>query len=352
MANLQKPMAMLETSCGSPHYASPEIIRGEKYDGPTSDSWSCGVILFALVTGNLPFDDENIRKLLTKVKHGEYHIPDFVTGGPREIIQKLLQVNPKERWTLKQVMKHPWFHSRPPKENLEHLRSPLEDDQYDQGFPENHNFEQDLLDALRLLGWADRDEVLAKLHEQGKNPEKVYYNLLQRRKWEILEHYNEEGNKYSVEGGPMRRAESFGVDSPELPRGSRRSVSEPFTKSKSNLATSPLANDKPITTPRKAPPPILTTIDKPESPLSTPTRTHITQAFQNLGLGTPKFHRKGTPLSPSKDAPTSPLISRQTKTSWFQNLFNFKPETFYLISQKSMIDTIAILEPILNVFFY
>lgn len=67
MASLQPPSVMLETSCGSPHYASPEVIKGIKYDGKLSDIWSCGIILYALVTGNLPFDDENIRKLLNKV---------------------------------------------------------------------------------------------------------------------------------------------------------------------------------------------------------------------------------------------------------------------------------------------
>jgi serine/threonine protein kinase len=74
MASLQGPGRMLETSCGSPHYASPEIIKGIKYNGPGADVWSCGVILYALLTGNLPFDDENIRKLLTKVKAGMYFI--------------------------------------------------------------------------------------------------------------------------------------------------------------------------------------------------------------------------------------------------------------------------------------
>ena len=67
MASLQVPTKLLETSCGSPHYACPEIIKGIRYDGPPADIWSCGVILYALVTGNLPFDDENIRKLLNKV---------------------------------------------------------------------------------------------------------------------------------------------------------------------------------------------------------------------------------------------------------------------------------------------
>lgn len=64
MASLQVTGKMLETSCGSPHYASPEIIRGVKYDGAKADIWSTGIILYALLTGNLPFDDENIRRLL------------------------------------------------------------------------------------------------------------------------------------------------------------------------------------------------------------------------------------------------------------------------------------------------
>jgi serine/threonine protein kinase len=342
MANLQKPSTMLETSCGSPHYASPEIIRGDKYDGPTADSWSCGVILFALVTGNLPFDDENMRRLLTKVKQGEYHIPDYVSAGPREIIQKLLKVNPKERWTLKQVMKHAWFHSLDPKEDLESYRSPLENNQFQQGFPDDFAFEQDLLDTMRLLGWNDREQLITKLHENGKNAEKVYYNLLQKRKWEMLENYHEEDTtKYFVEGGPMRRAESFGIDSPEPPRVNRRSISEPFPKVKSPVGPSPLSEEK---IPRK-PPPTINTTNLERNEMLSPSKSHVTHAFQNLGLGTPKFHRKGTPI---KD-PGSPLISHQPKTSWFQNFFNFKPETFYMISKHSLSDTITILEPILNV---
>lgn len=84
MASLQVEGSMLETSCGSPHYACPEVIRvfyllnllflllikikGEKYDGRKADVWSCGVILYALLVGALPFDDDNLRNLLEKVK--------------------------------------------------------------------------------------------------------------------------------------------------------------------------------------------------------------------------------------------------------------------------------------------
>jgi len=79
MASLQPMGSMLETSCGSPHYACPEVIRGEKYDGRRADVWSCGVILYALLVGALPFDDDNLRQLLEKVSN---HVCLCVESSP------------------------------------------------------------------------------------------------------------------------------------------------------------------------------------------------------------------------------------------------------------------------------
>ncbi len=101
MASIQGPGRMLETSCGSPHYASPEIIKGIKYDGPAADIWSCGVILYALLTGNLPFDDENIRRLLSKVKAGMYFIPDHVSPIAKDLIKRMLIIDPEKRITVR-----------------------------------------------------------------------------------------------------------------------------------------------------------------------------------------------------------------------------------------------------------
>jgi BR serine/threonine kinase len=81
MAALMPAGSLLETSCGSPHYAAPEVIIGKKYDGFLADIWSCGVILYALLTGRLPFDDDNIRRLLGKVKSGIFSMPSNVPVG-------------------------------------------------------------------------------------------------------------------------------------------------------------------------------------------------------------------------------------------------------------------------------
>uniref|UniRef100_A0AC35U3Y1 Protein kinase domain-containing protein n=1 Tax=Rhabditophanes sp. KR3021 TaxID=114890 RepID=A0AC35U3Y1_9BILA len=109
MASLQVEGSMLETSCGSPHYACPEVIRGEKYDGKKADVWSCGVILFALLVGALPFDDDNLRTLLEKVKKGVFHIPPFVPSDCQNLLRSMIEVDPNKRITLTNVFRHPWI---------------------------------------------------------------------------------------------------------------------------------------------------------------------------------------------------------------------------------------------------
>lgn len=100
MAAFSPPSAHLGTSCGSPHYASPEIIAGESYEGPASDIWSCGVILFALLTGRLPFDDKDVGKLLKKVRLGQFSLPAWVDAHAADLLSRMLVVDPHKRITV------------------------------------------------------------------------------------------------------------------------------------------------------------------------------------------------------------------------------------------------------------
>lgn len=100
MAAWEGGVGMLETSCGSPHYASPEVVEGRSYHGSTSDIWSCGVILFALLAGRLPFDDENIRTLLEKVKLGKYAMPNDIDPAAKDLIARMLQKDVAKRITV------------------------------------------------------------------------------------------------------------------------------------------------------------------------------------------------------------------------------------------------------------
>lgn len=104
MAAFAPPTLHLETSCGSPHYASPEIVNGEKYQGTATDIWSCGVILFALLTGRLPFDDKNVRHLLGKVKAGKYDMPTWIDPQAQDLLRRMIVVDVKKRITVRNLL--------------------------------------------------------------------------------------------------------------------------------------------------------------------------------------------------------------------------------------------------------
>lgn len=100
MSTLDSLNGLLRTSCGSPHYASPEIVRGQTYSGSASDIWSCGVILYALLTSRLPFDDPNVNNVLKKVRDGNFIIPDWVVPPAKDLVTKMLEVDINQRITV------------------------------------------------------------------------------------------------------------------------------------------------------------------------------------------------------------------------------------------------------------
>lgn len=92
---------LLKSACGSPCYAAPEMIAGNKYDGCIADIWSCGVIMYTLICGFLPFEDPDTNKLYQKIMDGEYEIPpEFVDPLARSLMTKILNTDPKKRYTI------------------------------------------------------------------------------------------------------------------------------------------------------------------------------------------------------------------------------------------------------------
>ncbi|KAK6645017.1 hypothetical protein RUM43_001293 [Polyplax serrata] len=181
MASLQPNGSMLETSCGSPHYACPEVIRGEKYDGRKADVWSCGVILYALLVGALPFDDDNLRQLLEKVKRGVFHIPHFVPPDCQNLLRGMIEVNPEKRLTLSDINRHPWV-TAGGKGELE-LELPMMDVVQTHVIPSVDAMDPDVLQAITSLGcFKDKDSLIQELLSVNHNTEKVIYFLLLERK--------------------------------------------------------------------------------------------------------------------------------------------------------------------------
>lgn len=109
LSNTYKNGETLKTACGSPCYAAPEMIAGKRYHGSSVDIWSCGVILFALICGYLPFEDPNTSELYKKILNGNFTIPKFVSENSRDLIRSILETNPEKRFRIADIRKHAWY---------------------------------------------------------------------------------------------------------------------------------------------------------------------------------------------------------------------------------------------------
>ncbi|XP_029441131.1 serine/threonine-protein kinase BRSK1 [Rhinatrema bivittatum] len=215
MASLQVGGSLLETSCGSPHYACPEVIKGRKYDGRRADVWSCGVILFALLVGALPFDDDNLRQLLEKVKRGVFHMPHFIPPDCQNLLRGMIEVEPEKRLSLEQIQKHPWYlggknepepeQPSPRKVAIGRIHSVSE-------------FDPDVLDSMHSLGcFRDKTRLKLELQNEDENQEKMIYYLLLDRKERYPSCEDEDLPPRNDIDPPRKR-----VDSPMLNRHGKR----------------------------------------------------------------------------------------------------------------------------------
>ncbi|KAM5186086.1 serine/threonine-protein kinase BRSK2 [Callospermophilus lateralis] len=210
MASLQVGDSLLETSCGSPHYACPEVIRGEKYDGRKADVWSCGVILFALLVGALPFDDDNLRQLLEKVKRGVFHMPHFIPPDCQSLLRGMIEVDAARRLTLEHIQKHIWYIGG---KNEPEPEQPIPRKVQIRSLPSLEDIDPDVLDSMHSLGcFRDRNKLLQDLLSEEENQEKMIYFLLLDRKERYPSHEDEDlPPRNEIGMRPPARAESWGL---------------------------------------------------------------------------------------------------------------------------------------------
>ncbi|XP_076910715.1 CBL-interacting protein kinase 2-like [Bidens hawaiensis] len=100
---------LLHTSCGTPAYVVPEVIRHKGYDGAKADVWSCGVVLFVLLAGFLPFHDSNVMEMYRKIARSEFKYPNWFPSEARKLVPKMLDPNPKTRISVLKIMENSWF---------------------------------------------------------------------------------------------------------------------------------------------------------------------------------------------------------------------------------------------------
>lgn len=100
---------LLHTTCGTPAYVAPEVINKRGYDGAKADIWSCGVVLFVLLAGNLPFYDSNLMELYKKITRAEFKCPNWFPPEVRKLLSRILDPNPSTRVTMAKLMENYWF---------------------------------------------------------------------------------------------------------------------------------------------------------------------------------------------------------------------------------------------------
>ncbi|GAB1523351.1 serine/threonine-protein kinase gin4 [Rhizoctonia solani] len=199
MAALEVANGMLETSCGSPHYASPEIVAGKAYHGASSDVWSCGVVLYALLTSRLPFDHPDIRVLLKKVKVGKFEMNSDISPLAQDLIRRMLVVDPEKRITVRQIFRHPFFKGQtnrlfinPPPPSLGELAMPI---------GQAERIERAYLDNLVLLFHKSPVEIEHALRASVPSWEKAFLYLLRQYAERVRENYGEDGEDEYVGSG-------------------------------------------------------------------------------------------------------------------------------------------------------
>ncbi|XP_030051866.1 serine/threonine-protein kinase MARK1 isoform X3 [Microcaecilia unicolor] len=159
----------LDTFCGSPPYAAPELFQGKKYDGPEVDVWSLGVILYTLVSGSLPFDGQNLKELRERVLRGKYRIPFYMSTDCENLLKKLLVLNPIKRGSLEQIMKDRWMNVGHEEEELKPFIEPEPD------FKDSKR-----IDVMISMGFS-REEISESLVNQKYDEVMATYLLLGRK---------------------------------------------------------------------------------------------------------------------------------------------------------------------------
>uniref|UniRef100_A0A3Q4GPK6 BR serine/threonine kinase 2 n=1 Tax=Neolamprologus brichardi TaxID=32507 RepID=A0A3Q4GPK6_NEOBR len=336
------------------------LLETKKYDGRKADVWSCGVILFALLVGALPFDDDNLRNLLEKVKLGVFHMPHFIPPDCQNLLRGMIEVDASKRLTVT----HVWFHGG---KNEPEPEQPVPRKVTIRSLPSAEDIDPDVLDSMHSLGcFRDKNKLLKDLLSDDDNQEKMIYFLLLDRKERYpsqedqnLPPRNEIVTKRSpppvfIQTHSRSCVDTTNYCSPVCLYHRSRSISG----ASSGLSTSPLSSPRvtPHPSPRGSPLPTPkgTPVHTPkDSPAGTPTptpppspsiggmpwRTRL-NSIKNSFLGSPRFHRRKlqVPTQEEMSSLTPESSPELAKKSWFGNFINLEKEEqiFIVIKDKPL----------------
>uniref|UniRef100_A0A674A9Z7 non-specific serine/threonine protein kinase n=1 Tax=Salmo trutta TaxID=8032 RepID=A0A674A9Z7_SALTR len=292
----------LDTFCGSPPYAAPELFQGKKYDGPEVDVWSLGVILYTLVSGSLPFDGQNLKELRERVLRGKYRIPFYMSTDCENLLKKFLILNPTKRGSLEQIMKDRWMNVGHEEEELK----PFIEPQPDYKDPKR-------TDIMLQMGYS-AEEIQDSLVNQKYNEVMATYLLLDYRNSEMdecislsmkprpgsdLTNSNAQSPSHKVQRSTSsnqkpRRATDAGSSASKRSQGDNKHTAEDYGRKGSGTGSS-----------TKVPPSPLATADRKRS-TPTPSTNSILSTGTSRSRNSPVPERATLGVQNGMDSLTTP----------------------------------------------
>ncbi|XP_028513871.1 MAP/microtubule affinity-regulating kinase 3 isoform X3 [Exaiptasia diaphana] len=210
------PGNKLDTFCGSPPYAAPELFQGKKYDGPEVDVWSLGVILYTLVSGSLPFDGQNLKELRERVLRGKYRIPFYMSTDCENLLKRFLVINPQKRAKLEQIMSDKWMNIGCELNELKPYLEPAPD------FKDENRME-----IMLQMGFT-KDEITESLSNNRYDEVMATYLLLDERRLTIsLRNVNGPSDPLMNSSSSIRQSDSSTGSSSRPVRPARTTSSRP-----------------------------------------------------------------------------------------------------------------------------
>ncbi|XP_070991555.1 serine/threonine-protein kinase MARK2-like isoform X10 [Oncorhynchus clarkii lewisi] len=324
----------LDTFCGSPPYAAPELFQGKKYDGPEVDVWSLGVILYTLVSGSLPFDGQNLKELRERVLRGKYRIPFYMSTDCENLLKKFLILNPTKRGSLEQIMKDRWMNVGHEEEELK----PFIEPQPDYKDPKR-------TDIMLQMGYS-AEEIQDSLVNQKYNEVMATYLLLDYRNTEMdecislsmksrpgsdLTNSNAQSPSHKVQRSTSsnlkpRRATDAGSSASKRTQGDNKQTAEDYgrkgsgTGSSTKVPPSPLATaDRKRSTPTPSTNSILSTGTSRSRNSPVPERATLgvqngkdSTAPQRVPVASPSAHNIGSSTATDRSNFPRNVTSRST----------------------------------------
>jgi hypothetical protein len=203
LSNLYAPNSLLKTFCGSLYFAAPELLNAHPYIGPEVDVWSFGIVLYVLVCGKVPFDDQSMAALHAKIKRGKVEYPDELSSDCVDLLSRMLVVNPQERAPLSEILHHPWLnkgYDRPP-DSYVPFRRPL-------SLP----LDPAVTKEMAGFEFGSQEDIEASLTSILESPEYIqassnWYNLHHHSQDSSFESTNSSNNNQG--GSPKKRPFNF-----------------------------------------------------------------------------------------------------------------------------------------------